>query len=83
MSKLLAIIAAILPTSVLFQIHQVVVAFQINRAIKQCKKNVFLFVTVSATNNNGTNPKNSKQVKEEVGQAAHKIRPEHILITKD
>ena len=44
---------------------------------------MFLFVTVSATNNNGTNPKNIKKVKEEVGQAAHKITLEHILITND
>ena len=79
MSKLLAMIAATLPISVEFQIHQVVLAFQMSKAIKLYQKKRDFFSILSAINNNGTNPKNMRNVKGDSGHAAKSRRPEKIL----
>jgi glutamate racemase len=75
MSKLLVKIAAIVPTSVLFQIHQVVKVFQINKATNEYRKKEILLVTLSATINKGTHAKKIKKVKDEAGQEAHNKMP--------
>lgn len=78
-SKLLAMIAAMLPISVEFQIHQVVQAFQIRRATKQYQKKLDFFWILSAINNKGTNPKNMRKVKGDTGHAAKSSKPEITL----
>ena len=82
MSKLLAMIAATLPISVEFQIHQVVQAFQISRARKLYQKKLDFFCILSAINNKGTNPKNMRKVKGDTGQASKSRRPEKTLKLK-
>ncbi len=79
MSKLLAMMAAILPMSVEFQIHQVVLAFQINKVKKLCQKNVDFFCRPSATNSKGVNPKKIRKVKGDTGQAAKSKKPDNKL----
>jgi hypothetical protein len=75
MSKLLVKIAAIVPTSVLFQIHQVVKVFHINKATNEYRKKEILLVTLSATINKGTHAKKIRKVKDEAGQEAHNKMP--------
>ena len=79
MSKLLLKIAAIVPTSVLFQIHQVVKVFHINKATNEYRKKEILLVALSATINNGTHAKKIKKVKDEAGQEAHNKMPLKML----
>ena len=81
-NKVLAIIAATLPISVEFQIHQVVLAFQINNARKLYQKKVDFLLMASAIKSNGINPKNIRNVKGETGQAAKSSIPENILKLK-
>jgi len=71
--------AAILPISVEFQIHQVVQAFQIKCARKLYQKKWDFFKPLSAINSKGTNPKKIKKVKGDTGQAANSSKPENIL----
>jgi hypothetical protein len=74
--------AAILPISVEFQIHQVVLAFQISSARKLYQKKLDFFWILSAINNRGTNPKNMRNVKGDTGHAAKSRSPENILKLK-
>jgi hypothetical protein len=83
MNKLLAIMAAMLPISVEFQIHQVVLAFHINKVKKLCQKNVDFFCRPSATNSKGVNPKKIRNVKGDTGQAAKSNKPENKLALMD
>lgn len=78
-SKLLAAMAAILPTSVEFHIHQVLPIFQIKIAEKQYQKKCIFLVLFSAINNNGLNPKKIKKLSAETGQAANNIIPDNKL----
>lgn len=74
--------AATLPISVEFQIHQVVLAFQINSAIKLYQKKLVFFSIPSAIKRSGTNPKKIRKVKGDTGQAAKSRMPEKILKLK-
>jgi hypothetical protein len=78
-NKLFAIMAATLPISVEFQIHQVVLAFQINKARKQCQKKFDFFSITSAIKRRGTNPKKMRKVRGDTGHAAKSRSPEKIL----
>jgi hypothetical protein len=71
--------AAILPTSVLFQIHQVVDAFQMINVMKEKPKNLFLFCVLSATNNKGINAMKIKNVSGDTGHDANNNTPDKIL----
>ena len=85
-SKAFAMMAAILPTSVLFHIHQVVAAFHINKVIKAWKKKWFLFCNASATINNGINAKKISTVSKDgniAGHAAANNKPDIILNVMD
>ena len=75
--------AAIDPTSVEFQIHQVVVAFQTNKAMNIYRKKWFFLGTVSATNNIGTNAKKIIKVNGETGHAANNNNPDKRLNQRD
>jgi hypothetical protein len=75
--------AATLPISVEFQIHQVVLAFQISMAKKQCQKKVDFFCWASAINSKGVNPKKIKKVKGETGHAPKSNNPENKLALID
>ena len=78
MIKLLAMIAAIAPTSVEFHIHHVVHAFQtkVVNMVKKIKCN--LFSILSATNNNGIHAIKIKNVKGETGHDVYNKIPERI-----
>jgi hypothetical protein len=75
--------AAMLPISVEFQIHQVVLAFQISMAKKLCQKKADFFSIPSATKSKGINPKKMKKVKGDIGQAAKSNNPERRLALMD
>jgi hypothetical protein len=71
--------AAILPMSVEFQIHQVVLAFQISILKKICQKKADFFCSPSAINSKGVNPKKIRKVNGDTGQAANSNNPENRL----
>jgi len=78
MIRLLAMIAAMAPTSVEFQIHQVVHAFQTS-AVKRLRKiKSILFSILSATYNKGIHAIKIRKVKGETGHAAYNKTPERI-----
>lgn len=77
----LAIIAAMLPNSVEFQIHQVVPTFQINKLKKANPIKVLIFVVECATQSKGTNAKKMQKVKGDTGQEATSSKPLAILKT--
>ncbi len=69
-------IAEMAPTSVEFQIHQVVLAFHNNVVTKAYKKKESLFGTLSATYNKGTHATKMSAVRDETGQAANNKMPD-------
>ena len=71
--------AATLPTSVEFHIHQVVKAFQTSIAIKEYRKNLFLLVTTDAIKSSGIKPAKIKKVSGDTGQAADNNKPDKML----
>ena len=71
--------AATLPISVEFQIHHVVLAFQMSMAIKLYQKNFVFFSMIAAINKSGTNPKKMRNVKGDTGHAANSSIPEKTL----
>ena len=71
--------AAMLPTSVEFQIHQVLPKFQIKIAEKQCQKKMDFLLLFSAIYISGQNPIKIKKVKGETGQAANSEMPDNKL----
>ena len=68
--------AASAPTSVEFQIHQVVHAFQTSVVIKQKKKKLNRFFVRSAVWSSGIHAIKTKKVKGETGHAAYNKIPE-------
>jgi hypothetical protein len=70
MSKLLAIMAAILPISVLFQIHQVVDPFQVRRAKNTSQKKCDFLLLFSAKYNRGQNAIKTRKNRGDTGHAA-------------
>jgi hypothetical protein len=82
-NKLLAIMAAILPISVEFQIHQVVLAFQMSMAKKLCQKKADFLSKLLATKSKGINPKKMRKVKGDIGQAAKSNNPDSRLALMD
>ena len=81
-SRLLAIKAAIEPTSVEFHIHQVAAAFQVSMARKQSRKKNLLCTTFSARYSNGIKAMNIKKVNGDTGHAAHNKTPDKKLRPK-
>jgi len=74
----LAIIAEIAPTSVEFQIHHVVHAFQVSVARKLKKKKCNLLLVRSAAYKSGIHTIKIRKVKGETGHAAYNNIPERI-----
>jgi hypothetical protein len=71
--------AAILPTSVEFHIHQVLPIFQIKIAAKQYQKKCIFLVLFSAIKNSGQIAIKIKKLSGETGQAANSIIPDKKL----
>jgi hypothetical protein len=67
--------AAIVPTSVEFHIHQVVPVFQINMAMKICQKKVVFFIGRAVSVSKGIQPIKISRVRVETGQAANNSKP--------
>jgi hypothetical protein len=74
-NKLFAVMAAMVPTSVEFHIHQVVPVFQHNMAISICQKKVIFFMGEAARASRGIQAKKIKPVRVETGQAAINRQP--------
>ncbi len=75
MSRLLAVMAAMVPTSVEFHIHQVVPVFQHSMAIKICQKKVVFFKGSAASVSKGIQATKISRVRLETGQAAINRNP--------
>jgi hypothetical protein len=67
--------AAMVPTSVEFHIHQVVPVFQHNMAIKICQKKVVFFNGSAASTSKGIQATKISRVRLETGQAAINRKP--------
>lgn len=67
--------AAILPTSVLFHIHQVVAALKTSRETKEYPKKLRRLFVLSATISSGTNAKNIKKQNGDTGQEPYNNTP--------
>lgn len=76
-SRLLVIMAAIVPISVEFQIHQVVPVFQTSIVIKAQAKKRFRLISLSATISNGIHAINISAVSGDTGQAAKSSNPDN------
>jgi len=81
-SRLLAIKAAIEPTSVEFHIHQVAAVFQVSMARKHSRKKNLLCTIFSARYSSGIKAINIKKVNGDTGQAAHNKTPDKKLRPK-
>ena len=75
----MAIIAATAPTSVEFQIHQVVMAFQVSSVIKAYTKKLLRCCTISARYNKGRKAIKIRKVNGDTGQLAHNSNPDKRL----
>jgi hypothetical protein len=75
-----------LPTAVLFHIHQVVKIFHINRNVKANTKNTLLFLTECEKYSNGKNAIKMQKVNGIGGQAKYsntadrKLKPKYLYI---
>jgi hypothetical protein len=74
-NKLFAVMAAMVPTSVEFHIHQVVPVFQHNMAIKICQKKAVFFKGSAASTSKGIQATKISRVRLETGQAAISRQP--------
>ena len=76
---LLATIAAILPTSVLFHIHQVVAALKMSSERKEYPKKLRRLVVLSATISSGTKAMNMRKQNCDTGHAPYNNAPVKML----
>jgi|LakMenE01Jun11ns_1017448.scaffolds.fasta_scaffold7038609_1 hypothetical protein len=79
MSRLLAIIAATLPTSVEFHIQYVVPIFQMSTDKKVYPKKWSFLVTLLAIISRGTHATNKRRANQKTGHATTSNRPVKIL----